>query len=218
MCGCSPRIAGLTAYTNADIGTDTMAGFADFTYDFTDQLSLSLGGRYTWDKRTGCILRQNYLGGGSPVFGGLGTAFGAPGTNFRGTRDLHQVHPQGNAELQAEPGLDALRQLFARASRAAGSIRAAPGVNAPDTRRRPGPVRRRNRRFPQLPPEKVNSYEVGYKASLFDRRVYRRARRVLHGLYRCPDPRLGRLRHRRVAQLLRRRLQRRQGADAGLRA
>ena len=71
--------AGLTAFTEADVDTKTAAVFGDFTYDFTDQFSLSLGGRYTWDKREASILRQNYLGRGSPVFGGAGVPFGAPG-------------------------------------------------------------------------------------------------------------------------------------------
>src|SRR5690606_40122360 len=73
---------GLTAYTEANVDTETYAVFADFTYDFTEQLSLSVGGRYTWDERTAGILRPNYLGGGSPTLGGAGIPFGAPATDF----------------------------------------------------------------------------------------------------------------------------------------
>mgnify|MGYP006175746153 CR=1 FL=1 len=68
-------LSGLTAFTKAAVDTETYAIFGDFTYDFSDQLSLSVGGRYTWDKRTANILRQNYLGGGSPFFGGLSKMF-----------------------------------------------------------------------------------------------------------------------------------------------
>ncbi|HBQ54655.1 MAG TPA: TonB-dependent receptor, partial [Erythrobacter sp.] len=68
--------AGLTAFTQANVDTETYAIFGDLTYDLTDQLSLSLGGRYTWDERSAEILRQNYLGGGSPEFGGAGVPFG----------------------------------------------------------------------------------------------------------------------------------------------
>ena len=46
---------------------------ADFTVDVTDQLKLSIGGRYTYDQRSAYILRQNYVNGGSPVFGSAGT-------------------------------------------------------------------------------------------------------------------------------------------------
>jgi iron complex outermembrane receptor protein len=81
-------LPGFTAYTDANIRTDTMAGFVNMSYDFTDQISLEVGGRYTWDKRYAQILRQSYLGGGSPTFGGAGTAFGAPSTNFWAARAI----------------------------------------------------------------------------------------------------------------------------------
>ena len=38
-------LPGLTALTNAIAKTNTLAGFADFTYDLTDQFAVSLGGR-----------------------------------------------------------------------------------------------------------------------------------------------------------------------------
>jgi iron complex outermembrane recepter protein len=49
---------GLTAATLGDVDTKTWAVFGDFTYDFTEQWSLSLGGRYTHDKRRAQVLRQ----------------------------------------------------------------------------------------------------------------------------------------------------------------
>lgn len=57
----------------------------------------------------------------------------------------------------------------------------------------------------------MKSYELGYKGSLFDGGLNCRDRRLLCRLYRCPDPGIGRLYRRRPAQLLRRRLERRQG-------
>jgi iron complex outermembrane receptor protein len=51
-------VNGLTAFTEANVDTETYAVFGDFTFDFTEQLSLSIGGRYTWDKRTADILRK----------------------------------------------------------------------------------------------------------------------------------------------------------------
>ncbi len=94
--------AGFTAFTEANVDTETYAVFGDFSYDLTDQLSLSLGGRYTWDKRTADILRQNYLGGGSPVFGGAGIPFGAAEHRFPGRGGLRQVHPARLAQLPAD--------------------------------------------------------------------------------------------------------------------
>lgn len=40
-------VAGLTAFTQADVDTETYAVFGDMSFDLTDQLSLSAGGRYT---------------------------------------------------------------------------------------------------------------------------------------------------------------------------
>jgi len=61
-------VPGLTAFTRADVDTETYAIFGDFTFDITDRIAISAGGRYTWDTRFADILRQNYVGGGSPVW------------------------------------------------------------------------------------------------------------------------------------------------------
>ncbi|HVR89795.1 MAG TPA: TonB-dependent receptor [Novosphingobium sp.] len=163
-------IAGLTGFTSADIGTDTMAGFADFTYDFTEQFSLSLGGRYTWDKRTGVILRQNYLGGGSPVFGGAGTPFGAPGTNFRGSNTFTKFTPKASLSFKPNPDTT-LYASFSQGFKGGGFDPRGAGVNAPDTNGDGIKSDAEIAAFLSFKPESVNSYEVGYKAQLFDRRL-----------------------------------------------
>ena len=161
---------GLTAFTNADIGTETMAGFADFTYDFSDQLSLSVGGRYTWDKRSAYILRQNYLNGGSPVFGGLGTPFGAPGTNFRGSETFTKFTPKATLSFKPNPD-STLYASYSQGFKGGGFDPRGVGNNAPAAI--PGsPTNAEIAAFLSFRPETVNSYEVGYKANLLDRRVY----------------------------------------------
>ncbi|MDE2561307.1 MAG: TonB-dependent receptor [Sphingomonadales bacterium] len=162
---------GFTAFTNADIGTDTLAGFADFTYDLTDQLSLELGGRYTWDKRTAYILRQNYLGGGSPVFGGLGIPFGAPSTNFHGSATYTKFTPR--AVLSFKPDRDTtLYASFSQGFKGGGFDPRGVGINAPTTNASGVPSDAEVASFLSFRPEKVNSYEIGYKADLFDHRLY----------------------------------------------
>jgi iron complex outermembrane receptor protein len=154
---------GLTAFTNANIGTDTLAGFANASYDFSDKLSLEVGGRYTWDKRSAYILRQNYLGGGSPVFGGSGVAFGTPGTNFSGSKVYTKFTPR--VSLSFKPTPDA--QIYASYSqgfKGGGFDPRGVGANAP------AGVSQAD--FLAFKPETVNSYEVGAKGSLFDRRLY----------------------------------------------
>lgn len=162
---------GLTAYTNADIGTDTMAGFADFTYNFSDQLSLSLGGRYTWDKRTAYILRQNYLNGGSPVFGGLGTAFGAPGTNFRGSNTFTKFTPKATLSFKPNPD-STMYASYSQGFKGGGFDPRGVGSNAPSTDGVPGLSDAEISAFLSFRPESVDSYEVGYKTQMFDNRLY----------------------------------------------
>lgn len=54
---------GLTAQTLGDVNTKTWSVFGDFTYDLTDTISISAGGRYTHDKRSSRVLRTTFLGG-----------------------------------------------------------------------------------------------------------------------------------------------------------
>ena len=56
-------------YTFGDVDTRAWAVYADANYTINDQWSVSLGGRYTADKREASILRQVYLGAGSPALG-----------------------------------------------------------------------------------------------------------------------------------------------------
>lgn len=164
-------VAGLTAYTSADVGTDTLAGFADFTYDLTDQLSLSVGGRYTWDERTATILRQNYLGGGSPVFGGAGVAFGAPGTNFKGKSTFKKFTPRGSLSFKPSEGHNVYAS-FSQGFKGGGFDPRGAGVNAPDLDGNGVRSDAEIAAFLSFKPEKVNSYEVGYKGSLVDRKLF----------------------------------------------
>ena len=161
---------GLTAFTEADIGTETAAGFADMTFDITDQLSLSLGGRYTWDERSGRILRQNYLNG-SPAFGGTATLFGTPSTNFRGKADFTKFTPKATLSFQPN-GDTTIYASYSQGFKGGGFDPRGVGTSAPTTNVSGIPSDTEVAAFLTFRPEKVNSYEIGYKANLFDRRVY----------------------------------------------
>ena len=163
-------LAGLTGFTSADVRTNTLAGFADFTYDITDKFSLSLGGRYTWDQRKANILRQNYLGGGSPVFGGAGVAFGAPGTNFIGSRTYTKFTPKASLTFKPSPD-HTLYVSYSQGFKGGGFDPRGAGVNAPDLNKDGTLSNDEIAQFLSFKPETVNSYEIGYKGSLFDHRL-----------------------------------------------
>jgi iron complex outermembrane receptor protein len=159
--------AGLTAFTEADVDTTTFAVFGDFTYDFTDQLSLSVGGRYTWDKREASILRQNYLGGGSPVFGGAGVPFGAPGTDFDGSRSFNKFTPRASLSFKPTPD-HTLYASYSQGFKGGGFDPRGVGVNAPTDNANGIPSDAEVAAFLSFLPEQVDSYEIGYKGSLMD--------------------------------------------------
>lgn len=161
-------VNGLTAFTNAAVDTETYAVFGDFSYDFSDQLSLSVGGRYTWDERSASILRQNYLGGGSPFFGGAGVAFGAPGTNFKGKRSFKKFTPRVSLSFKPTPDHNVYAS-YSQGFKGGGFDPRGVGANAPDLNG--NGIRGENDEvaaFLSFRPESVDSYEVGYKGNLFD--------------------------------------------------
>ncbi|MFC4293617.1 TonB-dependent receptor [Novosphingobium tardum] len=162
--------AGLAAFTDADVKTNTLAAFGDFTYDFSDQFSVSVGGRYTWDERGATILRQNYLGGGSPVFGGAGVPFGTPSTNFRGKNVFTKFTPRASVSFKPTPDHN-IYASFSQGFKGGGFDPRGVGVNAPDTNGDGVRSDAEIAAFLSFAPEKVNSYEIGYKGSLLDRRL-----------------------------------------------
>nr|WP_250890183.1 TonB-dependent receptor [Sphingobium nicotianae] len=164
-------IAGLTAFTEADVTTDTYAIFGDFTYKLTDQLSLNIGGRYTWDKRGARILRQNYSGGGSPVFGGAGTPFGAASTNFRGEREFNKFTPR--VSLSFQPTRDHnFFASFSQGFKGGGFDPRGVGVNAPTSNASKIPSDAEVAAYLSFRPESVDNYEIGYKGNLLDGALY----------------------------------------------
>jgi iron complex outermembrane receptor protein len=162
-------LPGLTASTYGDVDTKTWAIFGDFTYELTDQLSLSLGGRYTSDKREAVVIRKNLLNGPSPELGGNGVQL-ALTSNFEGEKTFKEFTPR--ASISFQPDED--NTLYASWSKGfkgggfdpRGLSTAAPDLNGDGTREESEIFD-----YFLFDPEKVTSYEVGYKASLFDRRL-----------------------------------------------
>jgi iron complex outermembrane receptor protein len=137
-----------------------MAGFANLTYDFTDQISLEAGGRYTWDKRSAPSCgRTTWAADRRCLAGGRG--LWRPSTNFA-ERHLHQVHAARLAELEAGQQQHDLCQL-SQGFKGGGFDPRGVGVNAP------AGVSQGD--YLSFRPEKVNSYEIGVKTRLFDRRL-----------------------------------------------
>ena len=73
-----------STYTMGDIDTKAWAAYFDGSYALTDTLNLSLGGRYTVDKREADVLRQIYFGlAGTPGMGNPGAILFRTDTDLR---------------------------------------------------------------------------------------------------------------------------------------
>ncbi|MXO51380.1 TonB-dependent receptor [Erythrobacter gaetbuli] len=155
---------GLTAYTQAEVDTETYAVFGDFTFDLSEQLSISVGGRYTWDERSAYILRQNYLGGGSPIFGGAGVPFGAPSTDFDGSREFKKFTPRASISFMPTPDHN-IYASYSKGFKGGGFDPRGVGANAPAATAG-APTDEEVAAFLSFAPEQVDSYEVGYKGDL----------------------------------------------------
>ncbi|MGI8931106.1 MAG: TonB-dependent receptor, partial [Sphingomicrobium sp.] len=171
---------GLTALTQGDVGTKTWAIFGDFTYEISPQFSASVGGRYTNDKRRADVFRQTLLFGGSPEFGGappfgFGTGFPAATngvtSDFAGKRTdtaftprlSLSFKPNDNHHLYASwskgfkgGGFDPRGQTTAAADVDGNGIRSPEEIYD----------------YMAFDPEKVTSYELGWKGSFLDKRVF----------------------------------------------
>ena len=159
---------GVTATTFGDVKTDTVAVFGDATYDFNEMFSVSVGGRYTWDNRKAQVLRQTYLNGGSPFFGGTGTLF-ATTSDFRGDGAFKRFTPRASVSFKPTPD----HNLYASYSKGFKGGGFDPRGQTTACRTPAGGACSPQQVFDFLSfdPETVDSYEVGYKASLFDRRL-----------------------------------------------
>jgi iron complex outermembrane receptor protein len=155
----------VTSFTLGDVDTETWAVFGEATFDFTDSLSLTVGGRYTEDERRAHIQRQTYLGVYSPYFGNAGAINLTPTVlvsgvevvpNFNGEREDDAFTPR--VILAWEPS-DALN-LYASYSQGfkGGGFDPRGNFANPDVRN-------------GFLPEFVDSYEMGAKASLWDGRI-----------------------------------------------
>jgi iron complex outermembrane receptor protein len=161
-------LAGLNAYTAGDVRTNTSSFYGDFTYDITDRLSVELGGRYTWDERKAHILKQTKLGG-SAEFGGNPILL-ATQTDFRGRARFHRFTPRVSLNFKVTPD-NLLYASYSQGFKGGGFDPRGSAAAAPDTNHDGVVDRGEVYDFLLFKPESVDSYEIGWKAALFDRRL-----------------------------------------------
>lgn len=165
-----PLANGFGQQTRGDVRTETWSGFADFTYDFTDWLSLSGGVRYTRDKRRSAIFKANRVGGADPEFGGAGANFGAPITDFLGTAKFEKWTPRASIAIKPSDTFMAYAS-YSKGFKGGGFDPRGSANIAPNNNGTPGIQYDEIYDFFLFEPETVDSYEVGIKGSALDRAV-----------------------------------------------
>ena len=142
--------APLTAYTGGSVNTKAWSLFADLTYDLTDKLSATVGGRYTSDQRDADIFRANYLGEGSPFFGNTSAIFLAATSDFQASRTFKNFSPRAVLSYKANDNLN-LYTSFSRGFKAGSFDPRGANFATPEV-------------VKGYSPEILDSYEAGVKA------------------------------------------------------
>lgn len=150
--------ANLTILTSGQVKTKSYAAFADFNYDISDQLKLSVGGRYTSDKRTGTVYRQNFTGIKSPEFGNSAAVAGLLRTNYTNSRTDDQFTPRVSLSYLPSDNLT-LYASYGKGFKSGGFDMRGDALFTPDT-------------VNGYAPEKVDSYELGLKGAFLDRTLF----------------------------------------------
>jgi iron complex outermembrane receptor protein len=158
--GAFDTILGLANLTILDAGyvrTKSYAAFADVSYDVTDQLELSVGGRWTKDDKEGHVLRTTYLGLGSPYFGNTKAIFVKQNTDYTNDRSFDQFTPKASISYKFTPELTGYA-TYGKGFKSGGFDMRGDASLYPAT-------------VDGYAPEIVDSFEVGLKGALLDRRL-----------------------------------------------
>ena len=163
-------LPGLNAQTLGDVNTETYSIFGDFTYDLTDRLSVSLGGRYTWDERSSRVLRTTFIGGFSDLFGPSDAVPIAVTSDFDGSETFKQFTPRASVSFKPTPDQN-IYFTYSQGFKGGGFDPRGQTSQAPDLND-DGVIDADDQfDFLRFAPETVDSFELGYKALLLDDRL-----------------------------------------------
>jgi iron complex outermembrane recepter protein len=153
-------ITGLTIATQGQVDTESLAAFADVSFDITDALALSVGARWTHDEKTGTVYRQNFaqtfLGERSPFFGGNPIP-GLLRSDYTNDATFEEVTPRVSLTWEASDALT-LYTSYSQGFKSGGFDMRGDAVLTPDT-------------VNGYEPEFVDTYEIGFHSSFWQGRL-----------------------------------------------
>jgi len=159
-------LAGLvptSTFTSGSVDTKAWAVYADGSYNLTEALQLSLGGRYTVDKREADIFRQIYFGlAGSPEMGNPAALLFRTDTNLPGlSREDKKFTPRIALNYKATPD----QNVYASYSKGFKGGGFDPRLNVVGTGISQAQAREGYR------PETIGTFELGLKSSFNGGRI-----------------------------------------------
>jgi iron complex outermembrane recepter protein len=137
--------------TQGTVYTDSVALYADWTFDLTEQLKLDVGARYTDEDKHAVVLNRAYTDGTFTV--PLATV-----ADFDKTTNFKNVSPKVSLDYEITPDI-MVYGLASRGFKSGGYNIRANAVAVP-------------RSAEPFDDEKVDSYEVGSKMAFFDSRLF----------------------------------------------
>lgn len=141
----------LTIFTQGRVDTESLAAFADLSFDITDTLAISVGARWTRDEKTGRVYRQNFSGIRSPFFGNSLAVPGLVRTNYVNDAEFEEVTPRFSVTWEPSDALT-LYASYSQGFKSGGFDMRGDAVLTPAT-------------VNGYEPEFVDTYEIGFHSS-----------------------------------------------------
>ena len=150
--------AGIVIGTNGKVDTKSIAVFGDFNIDLSDRLKMSVGGRWTQDKKEGTVFRANYLGATrSPLLHGTPRAPLLIRSNYTNDKTFEQFTPRLSISYDLTDDLTGYLS-YSQGFKSGGFDMRGDVILTPQT-------------VNGYDPETVTTWEAGLKGSLFDHRL-----------------------------------------------
>jgi iron complex outermembrane receptor protein len=147
--------AGVTVENGGCVDTDSMAAYAQGSYQYNDQWSFTLGGRYTEDDKDANVFRFMYLGKKHPRVSG-GTVLQVQ-TNFTNSASFNHFSPRVGFEYQATDSVMYYGSYTDGFKSGGFDMRAVKSLNPSADQ--------------PYQPETVDTFELGVKSEWFERRL-----------------------------------------------
>ncbi|MBT8102944.1 MAG: TonB-dependent receptor [Woeseia sp.] len=171
-------LPGFNANTFGDVDTDTWSVFADFAYDLNDAWNISLGGRYTKDERSARVLRRTFVcpaadagcGGFSPTFGGNAELF-AVTSDFMGRDEWSEFTPRVSVNYAMSDSHN-FYLTYSEGFKGGGFDPRGQSTAATDIDGNGTVSEEEIFEFMNFRPESVESFELGWKSTTLDGRLY----------------------------------------------